>query len=1129
MNISEITKFYTQNRTVAEGFRLLEKPRARISVEGTVGSGLAFVAQGLARKGSSDHLFVFGDREEAAYFFNDLQALMGDRHPVLFYPQSYRVPYRSDAVTDDYTAEETDNANVVLRAEVLKTLSSEREVPALVVTYPGALAEKVVTRKQLDTNTFHIRTGDKHSIEFLNEVLMEYGFKREDFVYEPGQFSIRGGIMDVFSYGEDHPFRIEFFGDEIESMRRFDPVSQLSTDKAKKFTVIPNIQDDSLSESMESFLEFIGSKTTIWFDNREVIASTLDRVYQSAEEAYTELKTAVKFLPPEEKYHDGKRFLSEMEAFTLVNFGTVAEPGFEKIVFHQAPAPTFNKNFELLRENLLSNTAEGLENFIFSSNPQQLDRLDRIFADIGGEVRYTPVDSRIAEGFVDRDLNIACYTDHEIFERYHRFYLKEGFKKNREALTLRELNSLQPGDYVTHIDHGVGKFSGLEKINVNGKEQEAIRLLYRDNDLLYVSIHSLHRISKYSGKEGTEPTVNKLGSGAWQKAKARTKKRVKEIAYDLIKLYAKRKAQKGFAFSPDTYLQTELEASFVFEDTPDQSAATQAVKEDMESESPMDRLICGDVGFGKTEVAIRAAFKAVTDGKQVAVLVPTTILSMQHYRTFKERLEQFPVNVKLLNRFVTGKKHTETLKALAEGKIDIIIGTHKLVGKQVKFADLGLLVIDEEQKFGVGVKDKLKTLRATVDTLTLTATPIPRTLQFSMMGARDMSIIRTPPPNRYPVRTELHTFREDVIRDAIAYEINRGGQVFFIHNKIENIHEVAGMIKRLVPDARVGVGHGRLKGPELEKVMTDFIEGDFDVLVATTIVESGIDIPNANTILINDAHNFGLSDLHQLRGRVGRSNKKAFCHLIAPPLSLVSEESQKRLRAITQFSDLGSGLNIAMRDLDIRGAGDLLGAEQSGFINELGFETYQKILHEAVRELKEEEFKELYDDSHQTPGSYVDDCVLETDLELLIPDDYISEITERLNVYRHLDNLSEESELLSYREELRDRFGELPEETEALFDAIRLRRLAKEIGLEKLVLKGGKLIGYFISNSESPYFGSPAFTEVLNFIKTNPKGYKMYEKNGSLRISKSDVNSVTDAIEGLSAMAPEHKEAVEKH
>lgn len=1118
MKITEITKFYDHSPQVAACAEQLQSDRTRLSLSGVVGSGLAFIAQALARKGTHDHLMVFNDREEAAYFLNDMQRLEGQGYTTLFYPESYRVPYRGEGTRGIEAPEEADNANIVLRAEVLKSLSSKRRQPRVVITYPAALSEKVVTRKQLDTHTFLIKTGDKHSIEFLNEVLTEYGFQRVDFVYEPGQFSIRGGIIDVFSFGEDHPYRLEFFGDEIESMRRFDPVTQLSTKATKRFTIIPNIQHRTMLEKRETFSEFIGSNTVVWYADKSVIAAELDRVFSLAEKQFEQLKTEVAYLPPVEKYCPGDLFLEEMENFTQVHFGTTSIEG-ALVRINQAPPPAFHKNFDLLIETLRENTRKGYENFIFSGNPNQIERLDRIFEDLEADVQYTSVVSQISEGFIDHDLKICCFTDHQIFERYHRFYLKEGFKRNREALTLKELNALQPGDFVTHIDHGVGKFSGLEKIEVNGKEQEAIRLLYRDNDILYVSIHSLHRISKYSGKEGKEPSVNKLGGTAWQKAKSRTKKRVKEIAFDLINLYAKRKAKKGFAFSPDTYLQTELEASFVYEDTPDQMTATQAVKEDMESESPMDRLVCGDVGFGKTEVAIRAAFKAVADSKQVAVLVPTTILSMQHYRTFRDRLASFPANVGLLNRFVTGKRHTQTLKALAEGEIDIIIGTHKLVGKNVKFKDLGLLIIDEEQKFGVGVKDKLKTLRATVDTLTLTATPIPRTLQFSMMGARDMSIIRTPPPNRFPVQTELHPFNEEVIRDAISYEISRGGQVFFINNKIENIREVSGMISRLVPDVRVGVGHGRLSGPDLERVMTDFMDGAYDVLVATTIVESGIDIPNANTIIINDAHHFGLSDLHQLRGRVGRSNKKAFCYLIAPPLSLVSDESRKRLRAITQFSDLGSGLNIAMRDLDIRGAGDLLGAEQSGFINELGFETYRKILEESVRELKETEFKDLYEEQLQKSGDYVDECVLETDLEILIPDDYITDITERLNIYRELDHLNTDAELEDYRRQLRDRFGEIPPQTEALIEAIRLRRIAKEIGFEKLVLKSGKLIGHFVSNQESPYFNSPAFTRVLDFIKSNPREYQMYEKNGSLRLRRVEIRDIEEAIAALSPIA----------
>lgn len=1116
MDISQPSKRYSESSQTAAVAKSLDAKSAHISLHGLVGSGLAFRAQALIKLLYGDHLFIFNDKEEAAYFHNDLQKFEDKSFNCVFYPESYRVPYQT---------ENTDNSNIVLRAEVLKTISGRSRKPSVIVTYPDAIAENVVTRKQLDINTFKVEAGKSYGIDLLNEMLTEYGFERVDFVYEPGQFSIRGGIVDIFSFGEDYPYRLEFFGDELESLRKFDPVTQLSVGNAKNFSIIPNIQHKSMLESRETFLDFISPETIIWTKDQTVVADRLDHLFEVAKKQYDRLKSELNHLAPEDLYIQGQKYTERSKDFRSVHFGQQSTETDQVFHFNQKPQPSFHKNFDLLIQNLQENSESGFENYLFCSNEKQIERLERIFQDLDAKVTFHQVIDEISEGFIDKDLKICCYTDHQIFERYHRFYLKEGFKKNKEALTLKELSSLQPGDYVTHIDHGVGKFSGLEKIDVNGKEQEAIRLVYRDNDILYVSIHSLHRISKYSGKDGTEPAINKLGSGAWQKAKAKTKKRVKQIAYDLIKLYAKRKAKKGFAFSPDNYLQTELEASFIYEDTPDQMKATQAVKEDMESPSPMDRLVCGDVGFGKTEIAIRAAFKAACDNKQVAILVPTTVLSLQHYKNFKQRLEDFPVKVGLLNRFVTGKRQTETLKGLENGDIDIIIGTHKLVGKQVKFKDLGLLIVDEEQKFGVGVKDKLKNLKANVDTLTMTATPIPRTLQFSMMGARDLSIINTPPPNRFPVQTELYSFNEEIIRDAVSYEISRGGQVFFVNNKIQNIMEIAGMINRLVPDARVVIGHGQMDGAKLEKVMTDFIEGVYDVLVATTIIESGIDIPNANTMIINNAHEFGLSDLHQLRGRVGRSNKKAFCYLISPPQSTISAEARKRLQAVSQFSDLGSGLNIAMRDLDIRGAGNLLGGEQSGFINELGLETYQKILDEAVRELKEHEFKELYHKDAEKTGEFVSDCVLETDLEILIPDDYITDITERLSIYREIDNLSTEVEIEEYHQKLNDRFGKLPGQTEALFDAIRLRRMAKEIGFEKLILKGGKLIGHFVSNQESAYYGSSAFTKVLEFIKSNPPGFKMYEKGGALRLSGAGISTIRDAIHTLSTISAEKETA----
>lgn len=1107
MKITDLANSFSNHPNSAGLEASLEKEKARIYLRGLSGSGFALVAYDALSRSKRDHLFILDDREEAAYFLNDLQHFEDGNLSVHYFPESYRVPYH---------IENTDNANIVLRTEVLKSLSQKTNKPRVIITYPEALSEAVVTRKQLKNNSFELKKGETYSIRFINELLTEYEFHRVDFVYEPGQFSIRGGIVDIFSFGEDHPYRVEFFGDDVESLRRFNPVTQLSIDAADSFTIIPNIQHKTMLESKESFLDFIGSHIAVWTKNQEYITDRLNHTFEVAEKHFEKLNSPLQFIRPEEGYIRGDKFIKNVEKVRLVIFGN-QNPGseYQKFEYQQMPQPVFHKNFDLLNANLRENTQAGYANFIFSGNEKQIERIERIFHDMKANIKFTPIVDELAEGFIDRDLKICCYTDHQIFERYHRFYLKEGFKRNKEAMTLKELSSLEPGDFVTHIDHGIGKFSGLEKIDVNGKEQEAIRLVYRDNDILYVSIHSLHRISKYSGKDGTKPSINKLGSAAWAKAKAKTKNRVKLIAYDLIKLYAQRKAEKGFAFSPDNYLQTELEASFIYEDTPDQVKAIQAVKTDMEAESPMDRLVCGDVGFGKTEIAIRAAFKAVCDSKQVAVLVPTTILSLQHKKNFAERLKDFPCRVGLLNRFVSAKKQTETLKALENGQIDIIVGTHKLVGKQVKFKDLGLLIIDEEQKFGVGVKDKLKTLKANVDTLTLTATPIPRTLQFSMMGARDLSIINTAPPNRFPVQTEIFTFNEEVIRDAVSYEVSRGGQVFFVNNKIQNIHEIAGMIQRLCPEARITVGHGQMDGAKLEKVMTDFMDGEYDVLVATTIIESGIDIPNANTIIINDANEFGLSDIHQLRGRVGRSNKKAFCYLISPPMAVISTEARKRLQAITQFSDLGSGLNIAMRDLDIRGAGNLLGGEQSGFISDIGFETYQKILDEAIRELKETEFKDLYLEEEKSTGEYVIDCILETDLEILIPDYYVQDITERLSIYRELDTLKGEGDLAKYRAELHDRFGKIPDQTDSLLEAIRLRWMAKEIGFEKLTLKAGKMIGFFVSNQESAYYQSSAFSQVLQFIKSSPTGYKMYEKNDSLRLSKGDVTDIRSAIEAL--------------
>lgn len=1078
----------------------------RVHWKGLVGSSKSLCASALAEQTPGHHLFILNDKEEAAYFINDLEGLFPDDKRVLFYPASYRVPYQM---------EETDNANVVSRAEVLEKINNGSNV--WVVTYPQALFEKVPTQKNLSKNTLRVEVGKTYSIDFINELLLEYHFDRVDFVYEPGQFSIRGGIVDVFSYSNDNPFRIEFFGDEVESIRTFDASSQLSLTNFKHFNVIPNVQGQLNMEGNGSFFEFLGKNVTLWLSSFDQLTGTLEKEYEKSLKIYTGLSEAVKRTMPNELYLHPKEVKKEIEAYNIIEWGQEYHFKADKVFqFDFLPQPSFNKNFDLLRQDLINRSGQKYTNLIFSNQPKQIDRLYQIFEDISGGVEFEPVHIALHEGFISPSQKLVCYTDHQLFERYHRFRLKEGFRQAKQALTLKEIHNLQKGDYVTHIDHGVGQFSGLETIDVNGKPQEAIRLVYKDGDVLYVGIHSLHRISKFTGKDGSVPKMNKLGSQAWTNLKNKTKKKIKELAFDLIQLYAKRKSQPGFAFSPDTYLQNELEVSFMYEDTPDQFKATQAIKEDMESPTPMDRLICGDVGFGKTEVAIRAAFKAVTDSKQVAILVPTTILSMQHYRSFKERLKDFPVTIDFINRFKSTKNTTETLKKLAKGEIDILIGTHAVVAERVKFKELGLMIIDEEQKFGVAVKDKLKTLRATVDTLTLTATPIPRTLQFSLMGARDLSIINTPPPNRQPVLTEIIQFSEEIIRDAIAYEVSRGGQVFFVHNRLANIKEISGMIQRLCPGVRVAIGHGQMDGKQLEKIMFDFINGEYDVLLATTIIESGIDISNANTIIINDAHNFGLSDLHQLRGRVGRSNKKGFCYLVAPPFSIMTSDSRKRLEALVQFSDLGSGFNIAMKDLDIRGAGNMLGGEQSGFISEIGFEMYQKILNEAIEELRESEFKELFEERNtDSLLHFVKDCILETDLEVRLPDDYVNNVAERLSLYQEMDSLKDEAELAKFSEMLVDRFGPLPKQGNELMLSFKLRWLAQDMGMERLVIKSGKMVGYFISNPQSTFYETDTFSRILQHIQHKGKNCKFSEQNDRLRIIFSDVKHIKDAYEQL--------------
>lgn len=1118
MRVDELIQFYKADSRAQLLQTTWRSEGSKTELKGIVGSATPLLAASLfdqwgdssAIAEQPSHLFILDDKESAAYFLNDLEQLLGKSHRILFFPRSARVPYQEEV---------TENANIAMRAEVLNEINRDGKGLAI-VTFGEALAEQVISQRELSEQTFALALGEKYTMDFLDEVFIEYGFNKVDFVYEPGQYAVRGGIVDVFSYSFDHPYRIEFFGDEVESIRKFDPTNQLSINKMTRAVVVPNIGDQALHEAVEPFFNFIPADTRIWVADAARCEKQLEKALEKAETAYERVSEELNFTPPDKLYLDPSKFQKLLDPFHIIEFdGGTSFPNRVVIDWNMIPQPSFNKNFDLITSNLQANHRQGYHNVIVAGQATQIERLHDIFADREEEVPHHPIPVELSKGFVDKDLKLLVYTDHQLFERYHRFRLKEGFRKNKQALTLKELMALEPGDFVVHIDHGIGEFGGLQKIDVNGKEQEAIRLSYKGGDVLYVNIHSLHRIAKYTSKEGTAPKISKLGTGTWAATKAKTKTRVKELAFDLLKLYAKRKSSNGFSFSPDNYMLHELEASFMFEETPDQHSAIEAVKKDMERAIPMDRLVCGDVGFGKTEVAIRAAFKAAADGKQVAVLVPTTILSMQHYRSFSRRLRDFPVTVDYINRFKTGKALTETINKLEAGQVDILIGTHAIVGKRVKFKDLGLMIIDEEQKFGVAVKDKLKTLRADVDALTLTATPIPRTLQFSLMGARDLSTIATPPPNRQPVETHLASFSEEVIRDAITYELSRGGQVYFVNNRVKNIQEVAGMITRLVPDARVGIGHGQMEGKQLEDVMARFIEGAFDVLVATTIIESGIDISNANTMIINDAHQFGLSDLHQLRGRVGRSNKKAFCYLLAPPISLLPDESRKRLQAIEQFSDLGSGIQIAMRDLDIRGAGDLLGGEQSGFISELGFEMYQKILAEAVQELKEESFAELFEKEKKADRRYVSEAAIETDFALMIPDHYVNDIPERISLYRELDDLDHETELAAFKTRLEDRFGPLPQETEDLIETIRLRWLAEFLGMEKVVLKGGKLIGAFIANEESAFFQGATFARILNYLKNHARDTKMYQRNGALRMSIEGIASTLAALRVMEDIA----------
>ncbi|WP_439483297.1 transcription-repair coupling factor [Cyclobacterium plantarum] len=1086
---------------------------SRLQVKGLSGSMDMILIQAMTKLVGGFHVIIGYDKEDAAYLGSDWQALTGEA-PYLF-PASYKKPYHH---------EDIENANVLMRAEILNKLSGSPTEGKLLISSPEAIYEKVVNKKSLKEHTFTVEVGEKVDLSFVEELLHTYGFEKSDFVYEAGQFAIRGGIIDIFSYANDMPYRLELFGKEIESIRPFDPETQLSTGKIAKISIIPNIQTKMKKEFRQPVMDFFPPDTYLWIKDYKHCLGVLESLFDKAKGYFQDSGDGDNagnglLMSPEKLFLAADEFEKGIAAFTQLAFGHRFEwKGVPEFKFQGKPQPSFNKHFDLLVQNLNENATKGLSNIICSESEKQIGRLLNIFSELDPTLRIQTLPLSLREGFIDDSLKLACYTDHQIFERFHRYKTSKASSKSK-ALTLKEIKNLHPGDFIVHVDYGIGRFAGLEKVEVNGKLQEAIRLVFRDDDLLYVNIHALHKISKYSSQEGTMPSMSKLGSPEWENKKTRVKKKVKDIAKDLIKLYSKRKSAPGHQFSKDSVLQIELESSFIYEDTPDQATATSDVKVDMEKPYPMDRLVCGDVGFGKTEVAVRAVFKAVNDRKQVAVLVPTTILAMQHYQTFKERLADFPVEIEYINRFRSAKDTKEIIKRVASGEIDILIGTHRIVNKDIKFKDLGLLVIDEEQKFGVKVKDQLKQLRVNVDVLTLTATPIPRTLHFSLMGARDLSVIATPPPNRQPVTTEIYTFREDIIRDAVANELSRGGQVFFVHNRVGEIDSIANLILRLVPDAKVVGAHGQMDGKKLEKIMVDFIEGSYDVLVSTNIIESGLDIPNANTIIINRAHMFGMSDLHQMRGRVGRSNKKAYCFLLTPPTATLSTESRKRLQALEEFSDLGDGFKVAMRDLDIRGAGNLLGAEQSGFITDLGFEMYHKILDEAVHELKQTEFSALFEvDLKEKTAPLVQDCVIETDMELLIPESYVSNISERLSLYSKLDNIKEENELEGFKEEIRDRFGPIPDRVQALFETVELRWMAENLGFEKLVLKNEQMKCYFVSSKNDGYFNSAVFKAIINFIQVKGRYCKIKETKDRLLLVIKGVDSIPAGKKWLSDM-----------
>jgi transcription-repair coupling factor (superfamily II helicase) len=1183
-NLDRILALYRDDQRTQKLVAALRPPRPQngetptaVQLNGLAGAQEAFVLAGTYLADPRPQLFIAIDKEEAAYLQNDLSGLL-EKRPVRFFPDSFKRPMYFEELNTTNVLERTEAINKISDYGLRNADSADPQPairnpqPVILVTYPEALFEKVVAPAELEKTRIEIQPGQKLDVDFTIEMLIEYGFKREDFVYEPGQFSIRGAIVDIFSYGNDYPYRIELFDEDVESIRTFDPLTQLSVQNIGRVSIVPNINTRFNQSQKVSLLNVLAPNTVIWVKDWNALEEKLQLCFEKAEEFAktlplmdeTELGEIFRdraFIRPHEVVEDVAKF----PIITLGDASQILKSSNPQILsFHSKTQPSFNKNFQLLAENLRSNTEQRIENFIFTDNPKQIERFHAIFEDLGsplpaspqgggagrrqsddyqgsskfagssplplgegwggaGSIKFEPVIKAIHEGFIDLDLNIACYTDHQIFQRHHHYRLRQGFTADK-ALNVKLLRELQPGDFVVHIDHGVGKYSGLEKITVNGHTQESVRIFYKNNDVLYVGINSLHKISKYTGKDGTPPVLNKLGSDTWQSLKSKAKKKVKDIAKELIKLYALRKASQGHAFPPDNYLQAELEASFIYEDTPDQEKATIDVKEDMEKPYPMDRLICGDVGFGKTEVAIRAAFKAVTDGKQVAILVPTTILALQHYKTFSDRLAQFDLNIEYVNRFKSAKEKKEIFENTKLGKVDILIGTHALLSKDLKFKDLGLLVIDEEQKFGVTAKEKLRNLKVNVDTLTLTATPIPRTLQFSLMAARDLSIIRTPPPNRQPIHTEIRVLHETLIKDAIYKEIHRGGQVFFVHNRVKSLADMAALIKRLCPDVDVATAHGQMESDHLESTLVDFIDKKYDVLVCTNIIETGLDIPNANTMIINAANEFGLSDLHQLRGRIGRSNKKAYCYLFAPPMSVLTHDARKRLKTIEEHNDLGSGFEIAMRDLDIRGAGNLLGAEQSGFIADIGYETFQRILEEAVQELKETDFKDVFKEDLEKKQSFVRDVNIDTDVEMHIPSEYVSSVSERLLLYTAIDDLQDEAELGKFSENLRDRFGPVPEPVQELFDGLRLRWIAREMGFERIILKDNKLRCYFVENPQSPFYDSAAFQRVFKYLNTEGEKMQITLKKSprSLIMARDGVRTLQGArrlLEGVMGKA----------